>query len=271
MPSGHLNKLRVTAADPIQYELPLGDQYIPLNPVLGHVCKLTFSGHIQCIHCQRQIKKSYNQGYCFPCVQRLAACDICIVRPEKCHYAAGTCREPDWAQTHCFTPHIVYLANTSGLKVGITRQSNLPTRWIDQGAIQALPLLQVTQRHHAGLLESLIAKTVNDKTNWRNMLKGLAPPLDLPAQRDTLLTQHENAIQNLCGEDGDDWESETGNPIDFHYPILQTPDKVTALNLDKTPEIEGTLLGIKGQYLLLDIGVLNIRKYAGYDVTFTAS
>jgi hypothetical protein len=154
---GLLNKMYARLESTVQYELPLSDQRIALNPLLGKVIKLTFTGNIRCVHCNRTIKKSFNQGYCYPCFISLAQCDMCIMKPETCHYEAGTCREPSWGEEFCFKPHIVYLANSSGIKVGITRQTQIPTRWIDQGAVQALPIFKVQSRYMAGLIE--IAKT----------------------------------------------------------------------------------------------------------------
>src|SRR5690606_39924851 len=113
--------------------------------------------------------------------------DLCIVSPERCHYEQGTCREPAWGEQFCMTDHIVYLANSSGLKVGITRASQIPTRWIDQRASQALPIMRVATRQQSGMVEGLLRGQVADKTNWRALLRGEPAPLDLPAGRDRLL------------------------------------------------------------------------------------
>jgi hypothetical protein len=120
--TGGLSKLRSELGDTVSYRLPVGDDELPLDPLAGQHLSIRYTGDIACTHCGRATKKSFNQGHCFPCSQRLAACDICIVRPERCHYHKGTCREPGWGETHCLQPHVVYLANTSGLKVGITRK-----------------------------------------------------------------------------------------------------------------------------------------------------
>ena len=164
--------MRTELVDPVHYQLPVGEVLIDLNPLLGQEISLVYSGKIFCIECARKTNKSFNQGYCFPCLRRLAACDTCIVRPELCHYHEGTCREPQWGEAHCMQPHVVYLANSSGLKVGITRKTQVPTRWIDQGAIQALPIVEVDTRLQSGLIETALKSTVNDKTDWRRMLKG---------------------------------------------------------------------------------------------------
>ncbi len=251
------------------YQLPLdGETLVPLDPLLGHELTLVWQGEIHCIHCGRKTSKSFNQGYCFPCLRRLARCDTCIVRPELCHFHQGTCREPEWARQHCFQPHIIYLANASGLKVGITRQSQIPTRWLDQGATQALPILQVPDRRQAGLVEVILKQSVSDRTQWQKMLKGEAEPVDLPAQRDKLLKEKWPQIRAL--EAGEAIQRLSAEPVSIQYPVLRYPDRVKAWNFDKCETVTGILQGVKGQYLILDTGVLNVRKFAGYRVAVTA-
>ncbi len=256
--TGTVCKLKSIFLKPVQYVLPIGETSIPLNDYLGKVIVLKFCGQICCLNCHQKIKKSYSQGYCFSCSQKLARCDLCIVRPEKCHYHLGTCREPEWAANHCFIPHIVYLANTSDFKIGITRATQIPTRWIDQGASQALPILRVKNRYRSGLIEVKLKEKVNDKTNWRKMLMSEGENLDLFAKKEQLL----NELQL-----DDDIELMVEKVTELHYPVLEYPTHVTSLNLEKTLQIEGTLLGIKGQYLLLDVGVINIRNLSGYVIS----
>ncbi len=266
--SGHLAKMKTEHAQPIQYQIPLDDTLVDLNPLLGRQLTIRYQGEIHCHHCGRKTKKSFNQGYCYPCFKSLAQCDSCIMSPEKCHYDAGTCREPEWGETFCMTDHIVYLANSSGIKVGITRLSQVPTRWMDQGAIQALPILRVATRQQSGLVEDILRQQVADKTNWRKMLKGEVEYLDLAGIRDQLLDNAWNdivALQKRFGvqaiqviDDGEQYE--------FDYPVETYPHKVATHNLDKTPEVSGVLQGIKGQYLILDSGVINIRKFGAYHV-----
>ena len=188
--TGHLNKMVTSlgsqAESPVQYQLPLDDELIALNPYIGKTIKLTYSGEIHCIECGRKTKKNYNQGYCYPCFQSLAKCDMCIMKPETCHYHEGTCREPQWGEEFCFQDHYVYLANSSGIKVGITRGTQIPTRWMDQGAGQALPIFKVANRLQSGLIEVALKQHVSDRTDWRKMLKFDAEPQNLKAIRDEL-------------------------------------------------------------------------------------
>jgi len=269
---GNLQKMQVELAAPVNYELPLGNQLVALNPYLGQKINLCYSGFINCVHCGRATKKSFNQGYCYPCMIKLAQCDRCIVSPETCHYHAGTCREPEWGEQHCMRKHYVYLANSSGLKVGITRAENIPSRWIDQGAVQALPVLAVESRYQSGLAEVLFKQHVADKTNWRTMLKGQVEEMDLTRSRDELLDRLApdiSALQQRFGLQAIQL-CDIRQQTEIEYPVLEYPVKVASLNFDKTPLIEGILLGIKGQYLILDTGVLNIRKFSGYKINFAA-
>jgi hypothetical protein len=266
--TGPLRKMLSDPARPVAYRLPIGDESLPLNPTIGAPLHLRFEGEILCRHCGRRTRKSYSQGYCFPCSQRLAACDLCIVRPERCHYAHGTCREPAWGEAHCMRPHFVYLANTSGLKVGITRAHQGETRWVDQGASQALPILAVASRHIAGLIEVALAEHVSDRTDWRVMLRGPAPPLDLVGERDQLLGQCAATIESIRARFGKDAVRvlKREQVREFQYPVVAYPDRIRSLSLDRTPVVEGRLDGVKGQYLIFEQGVLNVRKFGAYVV-----
>jgi hypothetical protein len=269
--SGAVRKMKTLLADPVQYTMLLGEQEIPLNQYLGQRLQLDYLGLIHCTHCGRKTSKSFNQGYCYPCFKRLAQCDSCIVSPEKCHFAAGTCREPEWGETHCMIDHIVYLANTSGLKVGITRGSQVPTRWMDQGATQAQPIFRVDTRLHSGLVETVFKNHIADKTNWRAMLKGAAEDRDLDQARQRLMTDCAADIDALRQQFGIQAITilEAHEPTLIRYPVLEYPTKVTSFNLDKNPVAGGILLGIKGQYLIFDAGVINMRKYGGYQLSLT--
>jgi hypothetical protein len=265
---GTLRKMHSRLEQPVAYEIPLGDETIPANPLLEKKIRLEYSGTINCVNCGRKTNKSFSQGYCFPCFQRLAQCDSCIIHPEKCHFDQGSCREPAWGERYCLQDHIVYLANSSGLKVGITRATQVPTRWIDQGATQALAIIRVRSRLQSGTLEVMFKQHVADKTNWRDMLKGTPEPLDMKAESERLIKQ--------CMAEIEEMEDRFGffaisilngiDPVAIGYPVIQYPEKVTSFNFDKDPKVEGTLLGIKGQYLIFDNGVINLRRFSGYEI-----
>jgi len=265
---GTLRKMSSQLRSPVEYQLRLGDAEVPLNPLLEKKISLHFSGQINCVKCARKTSKSFNQGYCYPCFQRLAECDSCIIHPERCHFDQGTCKEPAWGERFCMQDHIVYLANSSGLKVGITRGTQVPTRWVDQGATQALAIIRVRTRLQSGAVEVMFKQHVADKTNWRDMLKGEATTLDMHAKAAELISKCESDLKELEDKFGFFAISVLNgvDTVNIEYPVVTYPEKVTSLNFDKTPIVEGALLGIKGQYLILDTGVINMRRFSGYEV-----
>ena len=265
---GVLRKMNSRFENPVRYQISLSAMVVPLNDLIEKQIKLEYSGTIYCINCGRKSRKSFNQGYCYPCFQRLAECDGCIIHPEKCHFDQGTCREPAWGERFCMQDHIVYLANSSGLKVGITRATQIPTRWIDQGATQALAIIRVRSRLQSGILEVMFKQYVSDRTNWRAMLKGEAEPLKMEEEADRLLKECDSELKELAENFGFFAISVLNGiaSVGINYPVIKYPEKVTSFNFDKDPVVEGTLLGIKGQYLIFDTGVINLRRFSGYEV-----
>ena len=259
----------------VQYQLPLAaisddgeQQSIELNPLIGKELTLNFHSKIACKHCGKTTKKSYSQGFCYPCMTKLAQCDMCIMKPETCHHHLGTCREPQWGEKNCMVDHYVYLSNTSALKVGITRHTQLPTRWIDQGATQALPIFKVSTRLQSGLVETALAELVSDKTNWRAMLKGSNGPLDLKSEAKKLIPQIESRLADIALKFGADAVTLLDEEIvEINYPVSQYLTKISSFNFDKTPTVSGILLGIKGQYLIFEQGVINMRKFSSYQIS----
>lgn len=259
----------------VQYQLPLAaidknseQQSIALNPLIGEMITLKFHSKIACKHCGKTTKKSYSQGFCYPCMTKLAQCDMCIMKPETCHHHLGTCREPQWGEQHCMVDHYVYLSNTSALKVGITRHTQIPTRWIDQGATQALPIFKVSTRLQSGLVETALAEFIGDKTNWRAMLKGSNEPIDLKAQAKLLIPKIEQRLADIALKFGRDAVQVLDEKVvEIQYPVSQYLTKISSFNFDKTPTVSGVLLGIKGQYLIFEQGVINMRKFSSYQIS----
>jgi len=268
--TGTLKKMRVEATAPVTYCFTDGwwekDNRVDdltVNGFLGKNLMIRFTGEIHCTICGRKTKKTFGQGFCFPCSQSRAEADICIVRPELCHHGQPDypCRDEAFAQSQCFQPHILYCSLTSGVKVGITRQPHVPSRWIDQGAVAAIPVARMADRRTVGLVEKRLSdEGFEDKTHWTRMLKGNPEGFDLGAAV-------KRVVQRL-----EDWGAEGVLPEaervlhKFEYPILEWPTKVKSFNLDKEPTAGGILQGIKGQYLIFDGGVINLRKYSGYKV-----
>ena len=271
--SGSMQKMRTQFSNEqqpqtIDYFLELDDQPLLMNDLIGSEIYLNNLGEIHCTNCNRLTKKSFSQGYCFPCFKKLPQCDLCMMSPDRCHFHLGTCRDEEFAQSVCFNDHIVYLANSSGVKVGITRATQVPTRWIDQGAVEALAIYRVATRRQAGLIEKVFTEHISDKTNWRKMLKGEVEVIDLSAIRDELNEKCKDQLNELITEHGlqNIQSLSTAEPIQLDYPVINYPTKISSHNLDKTAYISGTLQGIKGQYLILDSGVINLRKYTAYQI-----
>lgn len=256
--SGHLKELSHQHENPVKYFLQVNDEKIQINQYINRQVKIKFLNEINCVHCGREIKKTYNNGYCYPCFIKLPQNDICIVKPNLCHYDNGTCRDELFGQDYCLLPHYVYLALSSDVKVGITRKTNAFRRWIDQGAVQSIPIAELPTRKKAGDLEIFLSQHLPDKTNWRKMLKGEI------AKKDILEVREE--IRPLIPEEFQSYLLDEKLINEFIYPITESLDKIKSVTLDKMPEVVGKLLGIKGQYLILDIGVFNIRKHTGYKV-----
>jgi hypothetical protein len=269
---GGLAKMRAEHDAPVTYRLPVGDAEIDMNPLIGRRLALRFEGAIHCVACGRKTNKSFNQGYCWPCFQKLAACDACIKSPERCHFHEGTCREPEWGERNCMTDHVVYLANSTGVKAGITRASQVPTRWIDQGAVAAVPFARTATRQQAGFVEVLLKEHVTDRTQWQRLLKGPPEAEDLVAVRTSLLERCAPGLDDLRERFGLQaiQAADDATPFAIDYPVTEYPAKVKSLALEKLGEVEGELLGIKGQYLILSSGVINIRKYTAHEVEVLA-
>lgn len=268
--SGNIKKMSVDVNDDnvAQYQLNVGDNVLNMNDAIGKHISINYQATINCVHCGRKTTKSFNQGYCYPCLTKLAQCDTCIIKPEKCHYDQGTCREPAWGEKNCLQSHFVYLSNTGNAKVGITRfvTDGVSSRWIDQGASQAIPILRVQNRLMSGLVETALKSQIADKTNWRKMLQGEAEPIDLIALKNTLLETAVPELTELQNQFGIQALAEVESEIiNIGYPVDTYPTKIKSINLDKELGFEGKLQGIKGQYLLLDNDrVINVRKYSGY-------
>jgi len=251
-----------------KFLIGVGDFGFDASAAIGQHFKLVFDNSVFCLSCHALTSESHSQGYCKKCSDTLAKCDICSIKPELCHYSKGTCREPVWGESECLQDHIVYLSYTSDYKVGITRAKNVPARWIDQGALLATPLFSVSERLVAGTVEQAFKELVSDKTQWRDMLRSDACPSDeeFLAKADLLCAEATQAVAQLQLRFGEDAIKRISPDLKrMSYPVLRRPEKIgMPHNLDKVPVLEGTLHGIKGQYLYIGDKVINVRKYGGY-------
>ena len=243
----------------VLYDFILDKGDISVNGIIGQRIAIEFTGNISCVECGRSIKKTFNQGYCFPCFKSLPQNDVCIVKPELCHFDKGTCRDSSWGEKKCFIPHTIYLAISSGIKVGITRSYRVVSRWVDQGAVQALPIAQTFSRRDAGQIEVALKEHVADKTNWRSMLKGIDPDsFDLNLKRDELFQYFPEHVQHI--------KLQSEKTREFVYPVPLPPKKIKSFSFDKTPSLLDTLIGVKGRYLIFETCVVNMSKYSGYEL-----
>ncbi len=262
---GNILKMKTELGEPIQYQLPIGDQLVPMNELIGQHIHFKFDGQINCISCGKKTKTSFGQGFCYACFQTVPEADESVVRPELSKAQYGLARDLEWAEQHDLIDHYVYFAVSSELKIGVTRHHQVPTRWIDQGASRAIRLAKTPNRHIAGIIEVLLKKHFTDKTNWRAMLTNKVDnSIDL-------VTEKQKALQ-LMPLELQQYFSDENEVLDLHYPVTEYPTKVSSVSFDKKPVIEGTLKGIKGQYLLLDKNqVLNMRKHNGYFLTLSTN
>ncbi len=245
----------------VQYYLPYDDTAMHMNPLIGKEISLVFEGVIHCEICGKKTAKTFGNGACYSCYLNAPQAAPCIVNPELCEAHLGKGRDVAWEDAHHNQEHIVYLAKSSALKIGVTRKTQVPTRWIDQGASEAIIIAEVPYRQLAGAIEVQLKQHFTDKTHWQRMLKNEVSDLDL-------LSAKEDILQHYLDPEFHDFIADNDEIISIHYPVLQYPEKVKSLQLDKTPIIEKKLVGIKGQYLIFEEGaVLNIRNHSGYLVT----
>jgi hypothetical protein len=258
---GVLTKMQTEWQYPVQYYLIFEHSFLNLNQLIDRELTLTFQGY-QCLNCYKK-KKIFRQGFCYDCFSSSASAGDWIMKPElsTAHLDIED-RDLVYEKRVQLQPHIVYLAMSSEVKVGVTRKTQVPTRWIDQGAIAAIPIVEVPNRYLAGITEVALKNYFADKTNWRKMLQNEIPTFDLIQQR--------KAVADLLTSEVRPFFDQTIPKIyNIEYPVLQYPKTVKSLNLDKTNHFSGVLKGIKGQYLLFEDGtVFNVRTYEGYVVQF---
>lgn len=256
-----LHKMTVEHQSPIQYYLMHEGQKQLINNFIGKEITIAFTGNIFCSSCHKKITKTFNDGFCFSCFQNAPEAAECIIRPELCRAHLGEGRDVEWELANHNQVHVVYLAASDCVKVGVTRNTQIPTRWIDQGASSCIILAETPNRYEAGNLEVALKSFFTDKTNWQRMLKNeIDESIDLENEKWSL---HEQLPNDLT-----QYFSENDEIFNFDYPVSQFPSKVKSLSLDKTSNIVGKLVGIKGQYLIFEDGsVFNVRKHTGYEVT----
>ena len=255
-----LSKMLTQHREPIVYELGSDDSKIDFNSLINKNIKISWNGVITCRKCKKKTKKSFGEGFCYPCFMNAPEASPCILKPELCQAHLGIGRDLEYEEKNHNQPHAVYLAATDKVKVGVTRSTQIPTRWIDQGANKAIVLAITPNRHLAGVLEVALKSIYSDKTNWRSMLKNLTDEsIDLEEEKWSCYELLPSDLQQYFVEDD--------TIYNFIYPSEKYPTNVSSINLQKTAAIEGVLTGIKGQYLIFDNEyVFNVRRHTSFEI-----
>ncbi len=253
---GVITKMQTEHGKPIQYYLVFESSFLNMNQLLGSEIELEMTGY-QCLNCVRR-KKIFRQGFCYDCFTSSAHAGEWIIRPELSTAHLGIAdRDLDHEAMVQLQPHVVYLAVSCEVKVGVTRKSQVPTRWIDQGAHLAIEIVEVPNRYLAGITEVALKNHYTDKTNWKRMLLNDIIECDLHAERMKVVEMLPEEVRSL-------FDDAAFSPTEIHYPVLEYPKNVTTINFDKSRIIRGKLSGIKGQYLIFDNGTaFNVRAAEG--------
>ena len=254
---GPISKLTCELKNPILYKFNIGNQSFDLNNYIGKNIKIKFLDKINCIECGNKIKKTFMQGFCYPCFIKSPKTSECIFKPHLCRAHLGESKDMEWSKKYCLSDQYVYLSITSNLKVGVTRYTQIPNRWIDQGAHHAIKLAKVPNRYLAGMIEIQLSKYISDRTQWRKMLQGNYEQIDLLNKK--------KYLAKLLSSEYQKYISTNDTIQNLFYPQLNQLEKIKSINIEKTPLIDGEITGIKGQYIIIDnLYVLNVRKYTGY-------
>ena len=257
---GVLKKMMTVHEETVQYYLEMENDFLNMNQLLEREIELSFV-KFECLNCHLD-KQIYRQGFCQKCFFETPTAGDWIMKPELSTAHLGKeDRDLEYEKAVQLKPHIVYLANSSEVKVGVTRKTQVPTRWIDQGAHEAIEIVEVPNRYLAGITEVALKEYVSDKTNWRKMLQNNITDADLVAEKEKL-------SQYIPDEAKEYYLKENNEEIHINFPVNKYPEKVKSLNLLKTGNYKGVLKGIKGQYLIFeDNTVFNVRANEGLVVS----
>ncbi len=257
-----LRKMTTIASASVKYLLLADDDFVKVNPFIGKEIGISFQGEKYCASCGNQFKELYRMGFCRNCFFTKPEAGESIIRPELSRAHEGIAdRDLSFEKGYQLQPHVVYLANSGGLKVGVTRKVQKQHRWMDQGASSAIVLAETSNRFEAGQIEVALKAHLSDKTVWQRMLKNEEETLDMVSEKQKAAELLQGAFTNFV--------SDNNEVYNFNYPIASYPTKVKSINLDKQKEISAVLQGIRGQYLIFEGGaVINLRGHTGYRVAF---
>ena len=255
-----LSKMPAFVNGKVHYLLKMDNDFVKINNFVGRELEVEFTGEKYCASCGNQFENLYRMGFCKNCFYTSPEAGESIIRPELSRAHLGEeDRDLAFEKGYQLQPHVVYLANSGGLKVGVTREPQVPTRWIDQGASQAIVLAKTSNRYEAGMIEVDMKNHVADKTVWQRMLKNEDADIDL--------VEEKKRLGSLMSEEYRHFISDDDHLYKLDYPVEHYPTKVKAINLDKNKNIKAVLQGVRGQYMIFEGGgVLNVRAHTGYRV-----
>lgn len=261
--TGIIDKMPTLNINPVQYFLTLGNEKILVNDFLDKTISLRFTGRIICTVCGKKTNKSFGEGFCYNCFMNSPENAECIIRPELCRAHLNEGRDVEWEIRNHMQPHFVYMAITADVKVGVTRDSQIPTRWIDQGAAAATIIAQTPYRQLAGAIEVTLKEFFSDKTHWTKMLSNAPSTKSIIEERDRAISLLPDELKQYTIKDSE--------IVSIQYPVLKWPDKVKSIGFEKEALIHKKLTGIRGQYLMFDDNtVLNVRKHSGFEIELNA-
>jgi hypothetical protein len=259
----NLLKMRSEYHTPVKYFLPVGDSEIFMNELIGRKIEINYLNQINCIKCNAVTQKSFHQGYCYSCYISVPECDSGVLRPETDMSHLGISRDIEWSKKYSLINHYVYLAITGDLKVGVTRFNQIPNRWIDQGAISAIKICKTPYRNLAGIIEVELKKHLNDKTNVNKMLKTKSHNINLITEKQKYISLLPDELKKYITTDN------TITNISYPYNY-QFDNFSNFIFSNKQNQISGILMGIKGQYLIFNNGIIfNVRAHSGYLISLT--
>lgn len=254
-----LTKMRTELSSTVEYYLLFEQDFLHVNQILDKTLSINFLKY-ECMSCKLQ-KKIFRNGFCYKCHISLPQVGDWVMKPElsTAHLDIED-RDLVYEKEVQLAPHVVYLANSSNVKVGVTRKSQVPTRWIDQGAHEAIEVVEVPNRYLAGITEVALKDHVSDKTSWREMLTNNLKDLNL--------AEIKHILKQYIPEEAKEYYLENSKELEIDFPVLKYPQVAKPLNLTKNPFYEGVLKGIKGQYLIFEDGaVFNVRSHEGFVVS----
>jgi hypothetical protein len=265
--TGNLRKMDTELVDSVpHYTLGLRDileptELIEMNAFIGKTIHIEYEGYFNSVISGEKMNKAFGEGLTYQEFMESPQASPSIMRPELSQIHEGIAlRDYEWEVRNHLQPHVVYISLTSNYKVGVTRDSNMPYRWIDQGATQAIVLAEVPYRQLAGLIEVSLKEHISDKTAWQKMLKGII-------EETKTITEVRDEMAQLVPSELQHYLVTTPDITSINYPVEHYPEKVKSLKLEKVKAIESKLVGIKGQYLIFEDGVMNVRSHAGCRVT----